>query len=195
MKKLILLCCLVMGLGFNQAHALDSDGSLIISVAGLANDTVDDYEDDEHNYGAAVLIEAGVNDHFGIETGVLYTKLVTSLESSNATLAREVDRLHVPIAARVWLFDFFSIAAGPFASFRTGSVENRFDINGQTFASNETSADDDVRFGYDVAATFNLAVADKTGFFVELRHSSFFDDEDDEESDQLYGLAGFKFDI
>ena len=185
----------MLGVSTNQVYALDSDGSLIISVAGLANDTVDDYEDDEHNYGGAVLIEAGINDHFGIETGVLYTKLVTSLESSNASLVREVDRLHVPIAARVWLFDFFSIAAGPFASFRTGSVDNTFNVNGQTFASNETSADDDVRFGYDVAATLNFAVADKTGLFVELRHSSFFDDEDSEESDQLYGLAGFKFDI
>ena len=36
----------MLGVSTNQVYALDSDGSLIISVAGLANDTVDDYEDD-----------------------------------------------------------------------------------------------------------------------------------------------------
>ena len=87
------------------------------------------------------------------------------------------------------------MAAGPFVAFKTGDVENTLEIGDNEVGSIETSADEDVEFGLDGAATFNIAVNDKTGIFVEGRYSYLLEQEDDEDSNEISALAGIKFDI
>ncbi len=183
-----------------SAHAKpDGAGSLILSLAGVANDRVkevdNDQEDNEINVGGGILIEAGVNDHFGIETGALVVNRQYDVERGNTRVVDEVTRVHVPVIARFWLADFFSIGAGPFVALKTGDTKRTLEIGGNEVASTRTSAEDDAEFGLDGAATFNIAVADKTGIFIEGRYSYLLDDEDDEDNNEISALAGIKIDL
>ena len=202
-KKIIsiLAISLFASVGFAQSALDDEKGSLILSFAGIANENVDqlDQQSDDTsydlNYGLAVLVEAGINDHFGIETGVLYTKVQYDAEAAGARFVQSVNRLHVPVLARYWIVDYFSVGAGPYASFKTGSVQNTVSIGDVELGDVETSADDSVQFGLDFAATFNFAIADKTGIFLEGRYSLPFDEEPNEDVKQVYALAGLKIDL
>ncbi len=175
------------------------DGSLVLSVAGVVNDRVEEVRNDEENdavnYGGGVLVEAAVNDHFGIETGVLVIKRQYDLNEDDVRVVQEVSRLHVPILARFWATDFLSIAAGPYVAFKTGDTETSLEIGDNELGSIETSADDDVEYGLDAALTLNFAVADKSGLFIEGRYSNPMSNDDDEDADQVSGLVGLKFDI
>jgi hypothetical protein len=173
----------------------DHKGGLVLSLAGVVSDRAGDLDEGRNNdrvdVGGGILVEASVNDNFGIETGLLLVNRVYDVEANNSRLVEEVNRLHVPVVARFWATDFFSIAAGPYASFRTEDEEATIS-NGTGL---ETSADDDVEFGLDAAATVNLAMNDKTGLFLEGRYSRPFDEANNEDSDVVSGLVGLKLDL
>ncbi len=197
MKNLILILAVLSTASIGIA-AEQRGGSMVLSLGGLAStntEELDDEADIDTAFGAAALIEANVNDVFGIETGVLFTRRAYEVGNDSLRLVQEVNRLHVPVAARFWVADFFSIAAGPYVSFRTGDVDNALEIGDEEVASLETSAEEDVTFGADVAATLNFAVDDKTGIFVEGRYSTQFDQLADETSDVVTGIAGLKLDF
>lgn len=174
-------------------------GSLILSGFGVVNQGVEGdsggNEDDKYHFGAGVLVEANVNGILGIETGAIFIKRQYDYEAAGFRLVQQVNRIHVPILARVWIGDYFSVGAGPFASFKVGNVKDSLEFGSTTIGSVETNADDSVEFGYDIAATLNFAVSDKTGIFVEARYSSPFDKAKDTDYETITGLAGIKIDL
>lgn len=174
-------------------------GSLILSAFGAVNRGVEDSgsgdEDDKYHFGVGALVEANINGILGIETGAIFIKRQYDYEALGFRLVQQVNRLHVPVLARVWLGDYFSIGAGPFASFKVGNVKDSLELGSTTIGSVETNADDSVEFGYDIAATLNFAISDKTGIFVEARYSSPFDTAKDTDYETLTGLAGIKIDL
>jgi len=194
MKKITSTLVLFLGtLTFaTTAFADDNDGSLVLSIAGVASDRAGE---SDYDYGLGALIEANINDHFGIETGALFIKRESELSGFGGAVTQSVSRLHIPVMARFWATDYFSIAAGPFVEFKTGDVRTSASVGGNNIGSISTSADDSTQFGLDAAATFNLAVADKTGLFVEARYSMFFDEEDREDFNNMFYLAGIKLDL
>lgn len=182
------------------AHAdTNRSGSLILSLAGVANSRVSEIQENQErtrlNFGAGALIEAGVNDHFGIETGALFINRQYDVEAAGLRVVQEVSRLHIPVLARFWATDFFSVAAGPFVAFRTGDTETSLEVGSTEIGSITTSADDDVEFGLDAAMTFNFAVNNKSGIFVEGRYSAPLGNDQDEDANQVSALAGLKIDI
>tara|TARA_B100000749_G_scaffold280223_1_gene275319 strand:+ start:25779 stop:26378 length:600 start_codon:yes stop_codon:yes gene_type:complete len=199
MLKIAVTIISIVGLtGLAQANE-DGAGSLVLSITGVANDKVSEVEENkeenEMNFGAGVFVEAGINDNFGIETGVLAVNRQYEAEAAGARLVQEVSRLHVPVMARFWATDYLSVAAGPFLAFKTGDSKTSLDIGDTEIGSIETSADDDVEYGLDAALTLNFAVNDKSGVFVEGRYSKILDDAEDENADQVSALAGVKIDL
>ncbi|MCO5113573.1 MAG: PorT family protein [Bdellovibrionaceae bacterium] len=174
-------------------------GSLIFSGFGVINRGVEDNgsgsEDDQYHFGVGALVEANINGVLGIETGAIFIKRQYDYEAAGFRLVQEVNRLHIPILARVWLGDYFSVGAGPFASIKVGNVKDSLEFGSTPIGSVETKADDSVEFGYDIAATFNFAVSDKTGIFIEARYSSPFDKAKNTDYETLTGLAGVKVDL
>lgn len=188
-----------------QSYENDNGGSVIFSFAGIATGAVDDLATrsdsggpsrEKVQWGIGALVEFNINDLFGLETGAFYLPKVYEARSDalNSAVVQEVWRLHIPITARFWLSDFFSVAAGPFVSFKVGEVRNTVEIGGFD-ASYNTQADESFEWGLDFAATVNFAIADKTGFFIEGRYSLDLDQEDNEKSDQISGLLGIKLDL
>jgi len=195
MKKILLVCLL----GSINLVAKQNDGSLLLSVAGVANDRVSDIDSetntDDLNYGFGALVEGNFNSYFGIETGALLIKRNYTFEAGPLKATQSVKRLHIPVLARVWPTNFFSIAGGGFTSIKTGSVDTELDLNNTNIADINTSADDSVEFGLEAAATLNFAVNKKTGLFVEGRYSQALGEESNEDSNHLMGLAGLKFNL
>ncbi|MCH2535263.1 MAG: outer membrane beta-barrel protein [Bdellovibrionales bacterium] len=174
-------------------------GEFIISIAAVANNTIENIENNEeekaYNVGAAVLFEANVNSYFGIETGGILIDRQYDVKSGSLRLVENVKRLHIPILFRLWPADFVSIAAGPFASFKIGNTTRTVEIGNIVSANLETSADEEAQYGLDAAVTFNIAVYNKTGIFIEGRYSSPFEKEDNETSDEATALVGVKLSL
>ncbi|PIU01262.1 MAG: hypothetical protein COT74_01800 [Bdellovibrionales bacterium CG10_big_fil_rev_8_21_14_0_10_45_34] len=176
----------------------DRDGSLIVSIAAMVNNKVQNIERsqfrDEVGLGGGVLVEANIQDWFGIETGALLTNKQYDWGRDGFRVVQETVRLHVPVLARFWATDFFSLGVGPYASFRVGDTRTSGEA-GPFQASIDTPADDTVTLGADLAATLNLAISDKTGFFIEGRYSYPFNEDNSSSLSQLAGLAGVKIDL
>lgn len=174
-------------------------GEFIISIAAVANSTIEKIENNEedksYNVGAALLFEANVNSYIGIETGGIFIDRQYDVKVGNLRLVEDVKRLHVPILLRLWPADFVSIAAGPFASFKVGNTTRTIEIGNIASADLKTSADQEAQYGLDAAVTFNIAVYNKTGLFVEGRYSSPFEKEENETSDEATALIGLKLSL
>lgn len=181
------------------AFAQDGDGELVLSFFGVVNQGVEeaesDKEDKSYHFGVGAFVETNINGNFGIETGAIFVKRQYDYEAAGFRLVQEVNRLHIPVLARFWVSDYFSVGAGPFASVKVGNVSDTLEIGSTTIGSVETNADDSVEFGFDVAATLNFAVNDKTGIFVEGRYSQPFDRAQDTDYETLTALAGVKISL
>jgi opacity protein-like surface antigen len=197
--KLIIMSLLLSFTVTSQVQARPDDGALILSLFGVVNETVDKVESEDRNesidFGFGVLVEANVNGFLGIETGLLYVKRQYEYSAAGSSLVQQVNRLHVPVLAKFWPTNFLYVGAGPYVSFKTGSVNSALNIGGVDVGSVDTSADDDVELGYDISTGVNFSVADKTGVFVELRYSSPFEKESSENYEELTALAGVKIAI
>lgn len=194
--KLILMSLLLSFTVSSQVQARPDDGALILSLFGVANENVDEVDTEDRNesvnLGFGALVEANVNGFLGIETGALYVKRQYEYSAAGSSLVQQVDRLHVPVLAKFWPTNFLYVGAGPYVSFKTGSVNSALNIGGVDVGSINTSADDDIELGFDLSTGVNFSVADKTGVFVELRYSSPFEKESSEDYEELTALAGVK---
>ena len=174
-------------------------GSVVLSFAGLVNGArkqiAESAESGTYNAGLGALVEANINGTFGIETGALLLARQYEVSSRQARLIQEMQRLHVPVTARAWVGDFVSLAAGPFVAFGVGSERAVVEVGDTQVAGLRTAAEQDVEFGIDGAATFNFAVSQKTGIFVEGRYSYLLGDAQNENADQISALAGVKLDL
>ena len=205
-KKLIGLCLVISSSVYAQGNfsATDtsdmSDNSLIISVFGMATgseqEVDNEVEKDQYDRGYGVFVEGNYNDHFGIETGAYLIRRQYEVSNRLGSITTSVDRLTVPVLAKFWLTDFLSVGVGPYASFSIGDERTDVNIADINIASSESKASDDQELGMEASATFNLAVNDKTGVFVEGRYSRPFDNEANEQFvNQASLLAGLKVDL
>ncbi len=174
----------------------DNQPTSVISLAGVAVEKKDTARGDGGNahLGFGFLYEANLNDHFGIETGLLYIKRQYEASFGDNQIITEVSRFHIPVSARFWINDYVSLAAGPYLGFNLGDVETTVIVGDQNI-NFDSNADDDLEFGFDLSGTLNLSISDKTGLFVEGRYSQPFDEDDSEDYQKLMGLAGVKLDI
>lgn len=181
-----------------NAHARPSDGELILSIFGVVNEDVDtveagnDARDESYNFGFGGLVEANINGFLGIETGAMFVKRQYEVSGTLGSVVQQTNRIHVPVLVKFWPTNFLYVGAGPYASFKTGSVNTALNAGNTPIGDINTSADDDVEIGYDLSLGVNFAVAGKTGIFVEARYSSPFESEDSERYEELTALAGVK---
>ncbi|PIR86090.1 hypothetical protein COU14_00805 [Candidatus Kaiserbacteria bacterium CG10_big_fil_rev_8_21_14_0_10_44_10] len=182
-----------------MAQTNRNQGSMALSLAGIANARVKNVEsedrDNNTDLGAGALIEAKVNNRLGIETGVLLINRHYGYEKAGLRLTQEVRRVHVPVLARFWVANIFSVAAGPFVAFKTGDTETTVHAGNTALASYKTTADDSTEYGLDAAATLSFAVNETAGIFVEGRYSALLEKQSDEEADEISGLAGLKINL
>ncbi|MAZ49816.1 MAG: hypothetical protein CME65_14740 [Halobacteriovoraceae bacterium] len=206
MKKIACLCLLSSSIVFAQENTSmtqsnsDMENSLIFSVFGVASETEKEVRNEvdrsEYDKGYGLFVEGNFNDHFGVETGAYIIKRQYEVSNRFGSITTSVDRLTVPVLAKFWLADFFSVGIGPYASFSIGDERTDVNLAGINIASSESKASEDQEIGLETSATFNLAVNDKTGVFAEGRYSRPFDNEaNDQFVNHVSLLAGLKVDL
>jgi len=150
-------------------------------------------------YGAGALIEFPFSEGLGIETGALYVQRKFEIGNPNFRLTRSVPTVFVPLEARLWLGNFFSVAGGAFGALRVSSQSDEVTSGSTTLASISSGNRESTEFGATAAATLNLAAAGKSGLFIEARYNRGFSNASkdgiyDEHIDDLLVLAGLRFD-
>jgi len=150
-------------------------------------------------FGAGALAEFPLNKFLGIETGVFYMHRRFDLGTDTVSLARTVPTLIVPVEARFWLGNVFSVSAGPFVAFSVGDQDDSV-TTGPATATFSSGNRDAVELGATAAATVNLATINKTGIFLEGRYNrglsnSSRDGIFEERIDDMLVLAGLRYEF
>ncbi len=188
---------LVLSWASSSFATTDSSGTgqLVLSLAVVGNSQTkqlaEDNLRDELNFGGAAFVEFLMGDHFGVETGAMLVQRQYDVASGPLRLVQETQRLHIPVLARYWVADYFSAAAGPYASVRVGGTRSAAQV-GEAEAALETSASRDLELGFDISVLFNLGIANKTGLFAEGRYSLPFQTKGGEKASEVYALMGVK---
>ena len=193
------------------AQETEASGGVRVAVAGIAGVTgarnsssntaqgTGINADRKIGYGAGILIEAPFTESLGIETGVLYVRRRFEVGTPGLRITRTVPTVFVPLEARLWLGELFSVSGGAFGAIRVGDQSDKVTMGGSSLATFGSGSRERTEFGMTLAATLNLAAVNKTGFFVEARYNRGFSNASqdgiyDEHIDDLLLLAGLRFD-
>lgn len=171
-KKVILLFITILIVEKTPAHDA-MEGDILASLGPTVNQVIPlhgpTFSDKAYHTGLALLIEAGIKKNFGIELGVFNNQFQYYRETSNYKTSEQVFRVHIPIMFRYWLFSFMSLAAGPFASYKSGESEVVF-LEGQ-WQGNLTSANDMAEHGVESSLMFDIPLSEKFFITTDFRYS------------------------
>ncbi|MGS2740551.1 porin family protein [Sinomicrobium sp. M5D2P17] len=109
MKKIILVIMAVIGVSiYGNAQSLHFGAKGGVNFASLSGDDADGF-DGRTGFHIGLLAELGLTDKFSIQPEVLYSAQGAKLSDTDLNL----DYVNVPILAKYYLTDGFSIQAGP----------------------------------------------------------------------------------
>lgn len=169
----------------------------ILTIAGVASPSIQENENKTQKniiYSGGFLIEEKLEEVIGLESGIILINRQYDFRKDNYRVIENVKKLHVPLTARFWPVKFFSIAFGPFIEVSTGDVKTVL-VEGSTFNSEETSAEDNIEFGVDTALTLNIDIDSSSAFFLETRYSQIAGLKEEEKINSLSALAGIQMTI
>lgn len=152
-----------------------SKGELIIQLGGFLQE-VDENQSPLRGSdkglsilsGGLVGIQAGAFSWMSVEAQIQYGQFQYLRRTpSKSILTEKVDRIQVPIIFRFWLASWFSVAAGPYASYRVGTVNG---VNLAVDNEDRTSAHDTGEHGVlgDISFSFPLDFYE-TNFVLSYR--------------------------
>jgi len=127
-----------------------------LNFATLGGDDVDELEGVTGlNIGA--VAEFGLSEKFSIQPEVIYSTQGASLDDETL----ELDYINVPVLAKYYVFEGFSLEAGP---------QLGFNINSQYEFEGETEDEDDIKT-VDIAAALGLGYKLPMGIFFQARYN------------------------
>ncbi len=210
MNKSVLGILGIVTLGLASASAFAASNGPRIAVGGIAGITGARTDsgsiqntgittDRKIGWGGGLLVEAPLTDDLGIEIGGLYLNRKFEVGGNNLNFTRSVPTIFVPLEARFWLGNIFSVAGGGFYSLRIGDENNSINSGNSTLVSFDTGGRERNEYGLTAAATVNLASVDKTGLFIEARYNRGLSNSSknsayEEKIDDLLLMAGLRFD-
>lgn len=152
------------------------------------------------SWGAGLLLEAPINPTVGIELGGMFVARRFGIANNLLGVTRSIPTLMVPLEARIWLGNIFSIAAGGFAAFQLSAPTDEASIGGTPLGSFSLGSRQGTAWGLTGALTLNVATVDKAGIFLEGRYSrglsnSASDGIFQESIDDLLLMAGARFEL
>lgn len=122
------------------------------------------------SWGAGAMFDAPLQKHFSIGAGALFSNRKFSLNSGPVEVERTIPTLFVPVEAKFWLANWFSLGAGVFGSVRVGSVKDKVKLGGTTLSSTSSSDHNTLGFGLTASANFVVPVSERTGFLLGARY-------------------------
>lgn len=165
MKKIVLSAlavCALSGSAFAQQE-VKFGPKAGVNFANLSN-----FDNSEMKTGFHVgaVAEIKFNDKFSIQPELLYSAQGTKFPINNSEVKFNIDYINIPIMAKYYIVDGFSVEAGPQVGFLTkAELEGTFDN-----LTGTTDIKDNVK-SVDFGVNFGLAYDLPNGFFANARYN------------------------
>ena len=157
MKKLIFIGLLFFSISAVQAQDMGFGIKGGVNFASLNGDDADGW-DGRTGFHLGLLAEFGLSESFAIQPEILYS--AQGAEMDDVTF--KLDYLTIPVMAKYFATDAFSIEAGPYIGFNTTS---EWDLDGDTVdLKDETESTD---FGVGLGLGYELPM----GVFFQARYA------------------------
>lgn len=125
MKKTIWVTALLLSLSMStQAQLFQIGAKVGLNYANLSGATIQ--TDAITSYHAGLIAEIKLLDKFAIQPELLYSTQGASYENAGEDIINELGYLSIPVLAKIYLSNSFSLELGPQASFLL-SEKNKFD--------------------------------------------------------------------
>ena len=181
MKKLVLSAAVafagIVGLNAQSMESLQIGARAGYNYSTLRGDTAKDFDTKGvSGFNVGLFVEVPVNERFSIQPEVIYSTQGAKWEHNAAGLASastelKTQYINVPVLAKFYVADGFSIQAGPQIGFLTGATTeysgNILGVGGSTKDENFDKNMGKVDFGAVVGAGYKLPM----GFTVDARYA------------------------
>ncbi|OIQ22362.1 porin family protein [Lacinutrix sp. MedPE-SW] len=159
MKKLIVLIITFSSI-INIMQAQDPNFGIKggLNISNITGGDVD--RNNLFNFHIGGFAEFTLNEKLSIQPELLYTKQGSEVEN---TLKVKIDYLAIPVLAKYYLFDKFSVEAGPQFSFL---VNDKIEFSDNTTPDAETDAS-----SFDFGLNFGFEYDVTTHMFVQTRYN------------------------
>lgn len=130
MKKIILIATFaLLGTLTTQAQLLHLGAKVGINYANLTGSDItvnsENYKSDAiTGYHIGLLAEVKLTDKFGIQPELLYSTQGASYKNAIKEIKNELGYLSIPVMAKIYLNNTFSLELGPQASFLLSEKDN-----------------------------------------------------------------------
>ncbi|MBD0726072.1 hypothetical protein B6A10_12890 [Flavobacterium sp. L1I52] len=155
MKKIILTVAAMFAFGFANAQEVKFGVKAGLNLSNFTGDV--ENNSIKAGFQAGGLVEIKVSDKFSVQPEVLYSLQGTKIEEEGTDVNFNMSYLNVPVMAKFYVADGFSLEAGPQIGFllsANGKAEGvSIDIK-DYFKSTDFSLN--VGAGYDVAENVNI---------------------------------------
>ncbi len=210
MKKIIFAAVAVFGFAFANAQEVKFGAKAALNIATLTGDV----EDANSKIGVAVggFVEIKVSDKFSVQPELLYSTQGAKSEYSedfgggivvNTEETWRLSYLNLPIMAKYYVADKFSLEAGPQVGFLLGSeqeAESSVTFGGQTESETVTVDAKDftssIDFGFNIGAGYDFTENLSAGLRYNIGLSNIIDVEgsNSDVKNSVFSVSlGYKF--
>jgi hypothetical protein len=120
--------------------------------------------------GGGLLFDAPLSGNVSLGIGALYVGRKFQVGTGSLRLERTVPTVFVPVEAKLWLGNVFSIGAGAFGAVKVGDAEDRVVVGSGSLSSNSAQDRKSLDYGLTASANFLLPIAERTGFVLGARY-------------------------
>lgn len=157
MKKIILTVAAVCAFGFTQAQEVKFGAKAGVNYSTFAGD-VSGY-DSKVGFQVGAFAEIKISDKFAVQPELMYSTLGAKFDELGTTITQTADYIVVPVMAKYYVAESFSLEAGPQIGFLMSaklkadgdSVDNKDVYNSTDFGVN-------VGAGYDFTENISAGV-------------------------------------
>ena len=153
MKKLLFTAAIaVLGLSNVNAQEVTFGAKAGVNFANLGGDI----EDNDMKVGFHVggVAEIAISEKFSVQPELLFSSQGTKFEESGETLKYNLSYINVPVMAKYYVAEGFSVEAGPQVGFLV-DAKAKYDSDSEDIKDAFNSVD----FGLNLGAGYNLGLA------------------------------------
>jgi hypothetical protein len=127
-------------------------------------------QDRKLGWGGGVLFDSPLSEGLSIGVGALYIQRKFQIGTGTVRVERKVPTVFVPVEAKVWLGNAFSIGGGVFGALKAGDVTDSVVTGAGTLNATSDPGRNTLDYGLTASANFLLPVAERTGVLLGARY-------------------------
>jgi hypothetical protein len=127
-------------------------------------------EDRKLGWGGGLLYDSPIAEGISLGVGALYIQRKFQIGTGSVRFERKVPTVFVPVEAKVWLGNVFSIGGGVFGAVKAGNVTDSIVTGSGTLNATSDPGRNTFDYGLTASANFLLPVAERTGVLLGARY-------------------------